>query len=272
VDSLAGSAQLSWGPPTDDGGKPITSYEVLVAGTVVTTTAGTSATVTGLTRGTSPTLGVRGVNSVGHGATASRAAVVIGAPGAPSGVTATTSAGAAVAAWGNPDGYPAALLTGWLVTPVVDGVAGSPVPLPSDRVGYGLPTAAGSHVRFEVVAVSGALTGPPGSSNEVVVTTVPGPPGVGRATGGHPGGRSTARITWTAPTLTGGLPVTGYRVLVMRVKHGRVVTTTTSSTLPAGRTTYTARLKAASYRFAVVALNGLGESTQSAASNTVRAR
>jgi hypothetical protein len=65
------SARVTWDPPSDDGGRAITGYTVTpfvgtTAGTPIDTT-GTSATITGLTNGTSYTFKVTATNSIGTG-------------------------------------------------------------------------------------------------------------------------------------------------------------------------------------------------------------
>jgi M6 family metalloprotease-like protein len=77
-----GLATVTWRPPADDGGRPITSYIVTpfigaVAQTPVVVGAVASATATGLTNGTIYTFKVSAVNVVGAGAlsTASNAAM-----------------------------------------------------------------------------------------------------------------------------------------------------------------------------------------------------
>ena len=66
------------------------------------------------------------------------------------------------------------------------------------------------------------------------------------------------------------MPITGYQVMVVQGqgRHGRQ----DRSTVAAGKTSYSAKLKAGKYKFAVVALNAVGAGPQSALSKTVTAR
>jgi hypothetical protein len=82
------AVRLSWSAPSEDGGRPITSYRITpyvgsTAQTVVETgSSATSATVTGLTNGTAYTFVVAATNAVGTGADSTPSAAVT--PQAPS--------------------------------------------------------------------------------------------------------------------------------------------------------------------------------------------
>ncbi len=93
----AGSAVVSWLPPTNEGGSPVTRYSVSVSpgGKVVTTTGSArSATVTGLAGGVTYAFAVRAANVAGTSpvATTSAAGTAVGLS-APAAITAGRSAG-----------------------------------------------------------------------------------------------------------------------------------------------------------------------------------
>lgn len=85
-----GSAVLTWAAPEDDGGTPLTGYVVTASpgGTTMTLPAGaTTATITGLAKGTAYTFTVVAFNAVGRGPASSSSAVTTprepGTAGAP---------------------------------------------------------------------------------------------------------------------------------------------------------------------------------------------
>ena len=80
-------------------------------------------------------------------------------------------------------------------------------------------------------------------------------------------------MTWSAPTSDGGSPITGYKVIAYKVNgSGAVAKTFTSTLLTASARKVKATLPRGRYKFAVVALNAVGTSVQSAQTATVKAR
>ncbi|WP_404350837.1 fibronectin type III domain-containing protein [Phycicoccus jejuensis] len=173
-----GSALLTWTPPSDTGGQPITGYQLQVrTGTTVVETrtltgAPTSTTVTGLTNGTAYTFRLAAVNALGASAfsAASNAVTPAGVPGAAVMLAPTQgAAGGALTAsanWSPPASTGGSAITGYRVTALrmdADGV--TPVGSPTVAVvganartrSFTLP--AGSY-RFEVVAFNSVGDGP----------------------------------------------------------------------------------------------------------------
>ena len=111
------------------------------------------------------------------------------------------------------------------------------------------------------------------SARSVAVTpaTVPGAPVIGTAVAGTAGGAIEATANWAPPTVTGGSPITGYRVTALQMSSaGTVLASTVSGDLPVTSRSLTMTLPVAgNYRFTVQAINAAGVGASSARSNRV---
>ena len=261
-----GQVSLSWIAPANDGGSPITGYDVVTySGSTLLATisvTGTSATISGLANGTPYTFTVAARNAAGTGpATTASAAVAVTPhtlPGAPTAVSAIPGNGQASVSWAAPADNGGAPVTGYTVTAKAGSstvatltVAGTSATL------TGL--ANGTAYTFTVVATNAAGTGPASDPSAAVAPrTVPGAPASVAATAG----KSQVSLAWAPPSETGGSPVTSYSVTAYAgatvVKT--IVVTTTSATV-------TGLTNGTSYTFAVAATNaaGTGPATMSVA-------
>ena len=99
-------AMLAWSPPADDGGNAITDYEYRLDGTgswVSFDSTDTTATLTGLTNGTTYGVEVRAVNTVGQSPPSNSLDVTpMTVPDPPTLTSATPGNGTAVLAWNAP--------------------------------------------------------------------------------------------------------------------------------------------------------------------------
>ena len=187
-------------------------------------------------------------------------------PGAPTAVSATAGTGTATVTWTAPT------FTGG--TPLVNYVIGWSTnggqtwslwaAVPASQTSYtgSLPT--GTYV-FQVSAVNQTTTGPPSAVTQpVTVTSVSNAP---TNVAGTPGYESVA-LSWTAPTQTGGAPVTGYFIRYSTDGGGSWAqmpnTGSTATSATVGNLT-----SQAGYIFEVAAINSVGTSAWSAASSLI---
>jgi Ca2+-binding RTX toxin-like protein len=190
VTTVRGNAQITvnWLAPANDGGSPITGYEVQVRTGAVQVGAilaspgtGLSKVVTGLTNGTAYNFRVRAINALGTGVFSAASANVTFAstPGAP--VLLAPAAGAAggaltaAANWNPPTDTGGAAITGYKITPLLMAADGVTVATRRDDLAFtggaalrtrSFTLPAGTY-RFEVVAINAIGNGTPGVSDTV---------------------------------------------------------------------------------------------------------
>ena len=123
-----GQAIVSWRTPLSDGGSPITGYTVTPyqdgAARITRSfnSTATKQTITGLTNGGTYTFKVAGVNAVGTGPRSQPSgSITVGAPLAPSPVTATAGNGQAALQWTTPGSANGSPITGYSVTTYIGG-------------------------------------------------------------------------------------------------------------------------------------------------------
>ncbi|MET7864691.1 fibronectin type III domain-containing protein [Micromonospora taraxaci] len=185
------SATVTWTAPASNG-SPITSYLItpirdgVTQPTLTFDASTTSRTLTGLTAGSSYAFRVAAVNAYGTGAAspASAAVVPYTLPGAPTITSVTAGTTAARLSWTTPanGGSP---ITGYTVTPYLDGVAQTPQTFTgaaTTQTVTGLT--GGTTYTFRVAAINAAGTGPQSAASASVtvnpaptLTFAPPPPG-----------------------------------------------------------------------------------------------
>lgn len=272
VTATAGNAQATvhWKPGTPTTGMcAITSYTVVsTPGSIQTTVTGattSSATVTGLTNGTTYTFIVYAQNpgDVSPDSSPSNAVTPTGTstvPGAPTGVTATAGNGQATVTWSAPASNGGSAITSYKVTSSPGGLtATTPNGTTTSATVTGLTN--GTSYTFTVTAANSVGTGPASAaSNAVVPAAPPGAPTTVTATAGN----GQATVSWTAPASNGGAAISKYTVT--SAPGGLTATTANGSTTTA---TVTGLTNGTAYTFTVTATNSAGTGPSSAASNSV---
>jgi YVTN family beta-propeller protein len=256
-------ASVTFAPPGDTGGLPITSYTVTSSPGGITAT-GTSSPilVTGLTNLTPYTFTVTATNAGGTGvaSNASTPVVLFQPPAAPTAVSASVFSTGVIrvdcAASSSAGDAPGGIAS-YTVSSSPGGFT-STTPLGCPYFIAGLTI--GTSYTFTVVANTslgpGAVSAP---SNAVVAATTPGAPT--SVTAGA-NGQTSASISFTSPASNGGAAITGYTIR-STPSTGLSTDTTSSPAVFSGLT------PGVSYTFAVTARNAAGEGPQSAASNAV---
>ena len=254
-------AKVTWTAPSANGGSAITGYTVTASPGGKTATAGTttSATVTGLTNGTSYTFTVKATNAAGTGAAsaASKAVTPSGPPGAPTGVTATAGNGQATVSWTAPAATGGGAITSYKVTASPGTATATATGTATSATVTGLTN--GTSYTFTVTATTAGGAGPASAPSSAV--TPEGPPGAPTAVTAT-AGNGQATVSWTAPSTNGGSPITGYTVTA---SDGTTATASAAST----SATMTGLTNGTSYTFTVTASNAIGVSAASAASKAV---
>jgi hypothetical protein len=269
-----GSATVSWTGPTS--GAPATTYKITpyigtTAQTPVTVEASLSSkVVTGLTGGTSYTFTVTAINEAGTGPESAKSNAITPSnptvPGAPTSVTATAGPASATVNWTAPTNNGGGTITSYKITPYLAGVAQTAVTAEATSTSTTVTglTVGGSYA-FTVAATNVAGTGTASSQSNPVVptsTSVPGTPTGVTAQAKSAG----ALVSWTAPSSSGGSPITGYRVTPY---IGSVAQTATTTPTTATSFTLAGLTNGTTYTFKVAAVNALGTGGESSPSGAV---
>jgi hypothetical protein len=185
------------------------------------------------------------------------------APVAPASVSATAGNASATVSWPAPVSNGGSTVTGYTITPspACAGCSGLTTTGLSTTV-TGLTN--GTTYTFTVTATNAEGTSAPSAASNPVTpsgpATAPSAPTAVSATAGN----AQALVTWTAPSSSGGSPITGYTITPSPACSSCSGLTTTGLS-----TTVTGLTNGTSYTFTVTATNAVGTSSSSAPSNSV---
>ncbi len=219
---------LTWSPPTDTGGTPITGYKIEVStdgssgwSDLVADTGSTATTYShpGLAPGDTRHYRVSAINSVGTGGASSTASATTDAdpPGAPTGLTATAMGRDRIdLTWSPPTDTGGPPITGYKIEVSTDGGSGWSdlvADTGSTATTYSHPGLAPGVTRhYRVSAINSVGTG--GASSTASATTDVAPPGAPTGFTATADGQTEIDLSWSAPSDTGGAPISGYRIEV----------------------------------------------------------
>jgi titin len=263
-----GQATITWTTPSD-GGSPLGKYRVWAfpqsgpAFFVDFDATAPPAIVTGLKKGVGVHFQVTAFNERGFTSTSGLSNVVVpfDVPTAPQSVTASPGNTSVSLQWSAPSNVNFSPVTGYRVTPMVDGVAQDPTTFTSPATSQtmtGLTN--GTTYTFVVAAVNGAGIGPDSTpSNAIVPAVDPVAPSAPTPTLVVPGNGS-VKVSWSAPASTGGSPVTGYVVTPYVAGVAQASTTLRSAATTA---TITGLTNGTTYTFRIAASNVAGVGEQS---------
>jgi len=270
--ATAGNAQvsLSWTAPASSGAAAITDYVVEYqpsGGSWTTfsdgTSTSTSATVTGLTNGTSYNFRVAATSAAGTGTTSSTATATPSAssPGSRTGLAGTGGASQVALTWTVPASNGGSAITDYVVeyqpsggswTTFADGTSTS-----TSATVTGLTN--GTSYSFRVSAVNSAGTASASSSVTVTAGALPGAPTTVRVLAGA----RQISASWTAPANNGGSDISDY---VVQYCTGGSCTTFSDGTSTTTSAVITGLTNGTAYTVKVAAVTAVGQGDYSTAS------
>jgi len=278
------SITLTWTAPINTGGVAITGYKIevspngnsgwadLEANTASTETRYTHA---GLTAGVTRHYRVSAINSVGTGSasiTVSAATSVATAPGAPTPLSATAAGPTSInLSWTAPTNTGGASITGYKIEVSPNGTSNW-VDL-VDNTGSSATTythaglTANATRHYRVSAINSAGTGS-ASSTASATTSAATSPGAPTALSAVAAGPTSITLSWTAPTNTGGVAITGYKIEVSPNGNSAWTNLVENTASTATRYTHTGLTATTTRHYRVSAINSVGTGS---ASTTVSA-
>ncbi len=253
-----GQASVAFTPPAFDGGSTVNSYTVTSSpGNFTGVGGGSPIVVGGLTNGTSYTFTVTATNAVGVGASSSPSIAVIPVtvPNAPTAVVATPGNRQASISFTLPASDGGTPITSYTVTSDPGGHASTSNVLPIIVTGL----TNGTTYQFTVVATNAVgPSSPSAPSNSVTLSTEPSAPvNLAAVVLG-----SSIRLTWSAPSSTGGSDISDY-IIEYQLTTGGTWSVFSDAVSIQTTATIIGLANGTSYDFRVRAVNIIGQSIPS---------
>jgi hypothetical protein len=219
------AVHLSWDPPVNKGGLPVTNYTVYrgpmeLSFKVVAYVDGTTFEDTNLVNGMTYLYKITAMNELGEGPmTGSISVAPMGLPDPPEDLRITSGLDGIHLEWQPPWETGGVLLTGYIVYRGTDPMAMervSQLPDTVEELTDGNVTV-GRTYYYSVSTLTMVGEGP---SSAIVSETAVGPPGPPSNVNAEPGNEQ-VRITWSPPVDNGSLPIVGY--VIMRWTRGEPI-------------------------------------------------
>ena len=242
------TAEISFTPPSNDGGAAVSSYTVTCSATGATTRTATGATspitVTSLQNGSAYTCSVTATNSAGTSdASAGVSVTPTGPPGAPTIGVATPGNGSVSVAFSAPSSNGGSPITGYTATCAATGQTNATGTNTASPIAVsGLTN--GTQYSCSVIATNARGNSNASASVNVTPATTPGAPTIGAATAGN----GQAQIAFTAPASNGGSAITTYAAVCTAAAAAPSANGTSSPITVTGMTngvTYACNVRAA---------------------------
>ncbi len=270
---------LSWNPPSDNGGTDIRGYRIEVSsdagGTwsdLVENTGSriTAHTHTKLMSGVTRHYRVYAINSVGESTSASNVSSATTAaatrPGAPMGLSAKALKQREIhLSWSAPTSDGGASITGYRIQVSVDGgaiwsdVVANTRSAATTYTHTGLIPGTSLHYRvYAINSIGESITASNVVNATLDVTAKPGAPTGLSATAS---GRTQINLSWNAPPDNGGAAIIGYRIQVSFDTGSNWVNLVENTGSTATTYTHTGLQNGTTYYYRVYAINSIGEST-----------
>ncbi|HTT92320.1 MAG TPA: carboxypeptidase regulatory-like domain-containing protein [Acidimicrobiales bacterium] len=272
------AVSLTWAPPANDGGAPVTGYDVYEGTSsggestaAVCTTTGTTCTVNGLTTGTPYFFIVEATNIAGFSSPSNEARSVAGVnpPPAPTGLSASTETGSnsISLSWDAPESDGGGPITGY---EVYEGTSsgGESTTTPACTATTELVCSVdgltiGTKYYFFVEATN--IAGSSGPSSEASAVAGVNPPSAPTGlSGSTTEGSGTVLLNWDAPESDGGSAITSYEVYDGTSPAGEsTATPACTETTPLLACNVIGLTNGTKYYFIVEATNAAGSSVPS---------